>query len=137
MNKIFTTLSIILVIGTMVISCQKEDVANDTSIVVRDNIVYTVHYSVDGITYRLTLFGNEAWHDFVKHMIALAEEGHRVSFRNEKTSSLTASAKEVLTFTTTSSDEAYEWAEKKGREGYEVNIEFDDETGKYICTAIK
>ena len=70
-------------------------------------------------------------------MLALAEEGHRVSFRNENASSQDALTKEVITYTTNDHDDAYTWAEKKLNEGYEVTVEYDRETGKYTCTAIK
>ena len=137
MKKIITTIALLSVLGTLAVSCQKETISEPTAIMAEDSAIYRVSYTVDGITYNLTLIGDDAWQDFVKRMIALAEQGHRVTFRNENSSSQAASAKEVITYTTTSHDDAYEWAEKKGKEGYDVTIEYDERTGKYTCTAIK
>jgi len=70
-------------------------------------------------------------------MLALAEEGHTVSFRNEETALRGDSSKDVVTYTTTSHDDAYKWADKMSNEGYTVTIRFDNETGIYTCNAIK
>ena len=49
MNKTFTTIALIAVLGTMAVSCQKEDSVNPTCLVAEsNNTVYTVCYSVDG-----------------------------------------------------------------------------------------
>ena len=100
------------------------------------NAVYKVRYSIDGVTYQLTLVGEEAWRAFLNRMLALAEEGHIVSFRNENASSQIAPSKETITYTTSNHDDAYEWAAKMGNLGYNVTIIYDERTGKYICIAV-
>ena len=94
-------------------------------------------YTVDGVTRRLTLVGEEAWHDFLNRMFALAEEGHEVSFRNEEAASRIFSAKDSVTYTTKDRDKAYAWADAMIAGGYTVTVTFDKTTGYYTCYAIE
>lgn len=137
MRKIFITIALFAVLGTLAVSCQKENIIDDTCVVAENGTVYTVSYSVDGATHHITLIGEDAWHDFLNRMFALAEEGHEVSLRNEDRASRVLSSKDVVTYTTTNRDDAYAWADKMSDEGYAVTIRFDKETGIYTCNAIK
>lgn len=137
MKRTIITIALFAVLGTLAVSCQKENILGQNAVVAENGTMYTVSYTVDGVTHKITLVGEDAWHDFLHHMIALAEEGHRVSFRNEEAASNAAPTKETVTYTTTNHDDAYKWAEKKINEGYSVTIEYDDRTGIYTCTAIK
>lgn len=137
MRKTFTTVALIAVLGIMAVSCQKENIIDETSIVAENGTVYTVSYAVDGVTHQLTLIGDEAWHDFLNRMLALAEEGHEVTFRNEEAASRVVSTKETVTYTTPDRDEAYAWAEAMGKSGYTVTVTFDKDTKIYTCYAIK
>ncbi len=94
-------------------------------------------YAVDGVTHQLTLVGDEAWHDFLNRMMALAEEGHEVTFRNEEAASRVVSTKETVTYTTSNHDDAYNWAEKMLNDGYAVTIRYDKEKKIYTCYAFK
>lgn len=137
MKKIITTIALLSVLGTLAVSCQKENDSVQTPIEAESSTIYKICYSIDGKSYRITLVGDETWRDFLNRMLALAEEGHRVSFRNENASSQDALTKEVITYTTNDHDDAYTWADKMSNAGYLVNVEYDRETGKYTCTAIK
>ena len=137
MRKIFTTISLLAVLGTLAVSCQKENIIDETSIVEENGNVYTVSYTVNGVTHQLTLVGDDAWHDFLNRMLALAEEGYKVSFRNEETVSRIVSTKEVVTYTTKEREKAYAWADAMVEEGYTVFISFDNDTGIYTCEAVK
>lgn len=137
MRKTFTTIALFAVLGSLAVSCQKENIIDETSIVAENGKVYTVSYTVDGVTHQLTLIGDEAWHDFMNRMFALAEEGYEVSFRNEETASRIVSTKEVVTYSTKDRDKAYAWAEAMAHEGYTVTVSFDKKTGVYTCEALK
>ena len=137
MRKTFTTIALFAVLGTLAVSCQKENIIDETSIVAENGKVYTVSYTVNGVTHQLTLVGDDAWHDFLNRMFVLAEEGHEVTFRNEETASRVVSAKEVVTYSTKNRDEAFSWAEAMIDEGYSVTISFDKKTGVYTCEALK
>ena len=137
MKKKVISIALVAVLGTMAVSCQKENIIDQTNIVAEDAAVYKVRYTVDGATYYLTIVGEDAWHNFLNRMMALAEEGHKVSFRNEEAASRVVPSKDTVTYTTTSHDEAVSWAENMTNQGYEVIIEFDKKTGIYTCTAVK
>ncbi len=137
MRKTFTTIALFAVLGSLAVSCQKENIIDETSIVAENGKVYTVSYTVNGVTHQLTLVGDNAWHDFLNRMFVLAEEGHEVTFRNEETASRIVSAKEVVTYSTKNRDEAFSWAEAMIDEGYSVTISFDKKTGVYTCEALK
>lgn len=137
MRKTFTTIALFAVLGTLAVSCQKENIIDETNIVAENGSVYKVSYTVDGVTQQLTLVGDEAWHDFLNRMVALAEEGHEVTFRNEEAASRVVSSKETVTYTTPNHDDAINWAAKMLDDGYTVTIIFDEENKVYNCYAIK
>ena len=137
MSKTLTTIALFAVRGTLAVSCQKENIIDETNIVAENDTVYKVSYTVDGVTHQLTLVGDEAWHDFLNRMVALAEEGHEVSFRNEEASLRAVSTKEKVTYTTTNQDEALVWSEMMIKDGYTVTISYDKASGIYTCIAIK
>ena len=123
-------------LATLAVSCQKDSFNEETIMVEEQNAVYKVRYSINDVTYHVTLLGDDAWHDFLNRMFALAESGHRVGFRLENVSSQVAFTKDVVTYTTTNHDDAYKWAEIMGGKGYSVTIDYDPRTGIYTCTAI-
>lgn len=137
MSKTLTTIALFAVLGTLAVSCQKENIIDETNIAAENDTVYKVSYTVDGVTHQLTLVGDEAWHDFLNRMVALAEEGHEVSFRNEEASLRAVSTKEKVTYTTTNQDEALVWSEMMIKDGYTVTISYDKASGIYTCIAIK
>ena len=137
MRKTLTTIALFAVLGTLAVSCQKENIFDETNIVAENGSVYKVSYTVDGATHQITLVGDEAWHDFLNRMFALAEEGHEVTFRNEEAASRVVSTKETITYTTPDHDDAYSWASKMVDDGYTVTIIFDEENKVYNCYAIK
>ena len=136
MKRTIISIALLAALVTLAVSCQKDSFNEETTMVSEQNAVYKVWYSIDGVTHQVTLLGDDAWHDFLNRMFALAESGHRISFRLENAPSRVAFTKDVVTYTTTNHDDAYKWAEKMGNEGYEVIIEYDPRTGVYTCTAI-
>lgn len=137
MRKTFTTIALFAVLGALAVSCQKENIIDETNIVAENGSVYKISYTVDGVMHHLTLVGDEAWHDFLNRMLAMAEEGHEVTFCNDEAASRVVPTKEVVTFTTTDHDEAYTWAEKMFNDGYAVTIYYDKDKKTYTCYAIK
>ena len=60
MRKIFITIALFAVLGTLTVSCQKENIIDDTCVVAENGTVFTVSYSVDGATHHITLIGEDA-----------------------------------------------------------------------------
>ena len=135
MKKTLTTVTLFAVLGTLAVSCQKETLTELSPVTTQDE-TYLITYSVDGVSMQTRLNGDEALRAFLHRITALARQGHRVTVRNENTVSQ-ASTKEVVTYRTKSEDDASEWAAKMIMDGYAVEIDYDDKTGEYVCTAAK
>lgn len=141
MKKTIITVALLAVLISLAVSCQKEEAditsATPSTVIAENDTLRTVVYTIDGVSYRLTLLGDQAWHDFLSRMFALAEEGHTVTFFNEEAASRVLPSKVVETHSTSDKDDAYQWSEQKVKEGYTVTIVFDKETGIYTCYAFK
>lgn len=132
MKKTYITLFALL--SMMAFSCQKENFTEVQPAAASEASAYTLRYTVDGTTYHATFQTNAERLSFIRHLVALAREGHSVRIGN--TAGINAS-KEVVTFTTTSSDEAASWAADMESQGYVVDITYDKKKGIYICTATR
>lgn len=137
MNKTIRTIALIAVLGTMTVGCQKEQEIEPQSSVTEIGTVYTVQYAVDGVLHLETLIGEQAWSDFLHRMLALAEEGCEVSVSNENITSRVVATKEVVTYSSSSQEDAYSWCDKMVLSGYTVTITYDKEKNVYNCIAIK
>ncbi|MBR1765467.1 MAG: hypothetical protein IJ745_00330 [Bacteroidales bacterium] len=137
MNKTFRTIALIAVLGTMAVGCQKEQPIELQSSITEIGTVYTVQYSVNGVLHQETLVGEQAWSGFLHCMLALAEEGYEVSVANENISSRAVATKEVVTYSSSSQEDAYSWCDKMVLSGYTVTITYDKEKKVYNCIAIK
>ena len=141
MKKTIITVALLAVLTSLAVSCQKEEAditsATPSTVIAENDTLRTVVYTIDGVSYRLTLVGDQAWHDFLSRMFALAEEGRTVTFFNEEAASRVLPSKVVETHSTSDKDDAYQWAAQKVKEGYTVTVIFDDETGIYTCYAFK
>ena len=138
MNKSIKKMALLLVLSVAAVGCQKETITVEPQTGVEaSGTVYTVRYAINGVTHTETLIGEQAWADFLQRMLALAEEGYRVTISRNVSLEQYPISKEVETFKTKKKAEAYAWAEQKVNEGYLVTIEFNTQTGEYICTAVR
>ena len=134
MKKVIKTIALLTIMGMTATSCQKENIVEPQG-VVADVGFKTIYYTIDGVTAQASFVGEEPWNRFLDWLITLAEEGHRVSFRNANQER--SIKKDVVTYTTKDRDAAYEWASQMENAGYEVFIDYDKTTGVYNCVAIK
>ena len=137
MNKSVKAIALCGVLVLTAASCQKENLIENPGVVTQARTVRTVSYTVDGVRRSITLVGDDAWHDFLHHMLALAEEGHAVSFRNGENTAHVAAAKETVTYTTQDKDAAFAWCDAMYQAGYSVTIDYNPSTNTYYCTATK
>ena len=135
MKKTIKTVALIAVLGLGAAGCQKEQetVLPDPS--AEQTTIYTVSYVVDGVVQETTLYGEQAWTDFLLGMFALAREGHFVCINGDNVNA--TAAKETVVHTTQSEEDALNWSKQKIREGYVVNISYNPRTGVYTCTAVR
>ena len=138
MSKRIRTMALLAVLSVAAVSCQKETIVVDSQTGVEESdTVYTVCYTINGVTHTETLIGEQAWADFLQRMLALAEEGYQVTVSRNADTAQYAMSKEVVTYKTKKKVEAYAWMEQKLEEGYAVTIEYNPQTGEYTCTAIR
>lgn len=134
MRKTFISIVLLSVLGSIAVSCQKEKLIDQTAFVSETR---TIYYTIDGVSYTISLKNEDAWREFLEHLFALAEEGHIVTFRNEVAISSIATPKDTVKYNTTNKDDAYAWSEKMNNAGYFVTISYDKEKGVYNCIAIR
>ena len=136
MKKEIKKIALLAVLSMVAMGCQKETIVVPQAGIEESGTVYTVRYTVNGVTHTETLIGDQAWADFLQRMLALAEEGYRVTMSRNGETAQYADSKEVVTYKTKDKKAAYDWIEEKVAEGYEVSISFNPQTGEYTCTAI-
>ncbi len=133
----FKPVVLLSVLCIAAVGCQKETIVEHNTGMQQTMRVRTVTYSIDGVTQQIVIRGDEAWMDFLKQLTALARQGRRIQFRCEESRATTSTTKEVVTYTTTSENDAMIWCDKMTNEGYSVTMVYDEKQGKFICTAIK
>ncbi len=139
MKKTIINISILCILATTTISCQKETFTeqSNTPIEVFGENTINLCYTVDGIQHFYPIHNNGEWDTFWELVIALAHDGHNVQVMNERSISIDLSTKETLVYTTQNEQEATNWMKARLLEGYKVSFVFDEETGKYICIAVR
>ena len=125
----------LLLVG-MATSCQKDgemissqelsqkSLAQETSI---------IFYWVDGEEHYQKYVSQEEYNEIFDYLIILAEEGHTIDIEGNNNPEY-APAKKVG-FKTSDREEIKEWGKKMVKQGYNVKITFDSETGTYKGTA--
>jgi hypothetical protein len=134
MKKTIIKVAILALLGAFAVSCQKEAAPVTSSVCSQSE--YNVRYSIDNRIYHANLQSSEEWHTFLSDMLALARQGHRITIQKPTSSNQTAAPKEIKTHETDNYDDAIAWMKMMIELGYEVTIEYDEETGIYIVTAI-
>ena len=133
MKRNIISVALLAVLSAMAVSCQKENIIEPQIAIEEVSTVRIVSYTIDDITYKITLHGDEEWDNFIESMMTLSEEGHRVSILNESVSVKPIATKDTQVFTTKDSNKAKAWAKEKGDEGYIVEISCNN--GLYVCVA--
>ena len=138
MNKTVKTIALVGLgaLGMAMTGCQKEmPVANEMSTEV--GMARQISYTVDGNTRIVTFHDDAEYEAFWDHVFATVHKGSKVSLRGGNGTSGPAYAKEVVTYTTTSKEEARNWAKSMVEQGYTVDISYDEGTGVYTCIATR
>ena len=135
MIKTVKTVALFMLLGTLAVSCQKENMVEPNATEAQACTVRAVSYTIDGVEHITVLHGDEEWDAFLSWMLALSKEGREVSYRNLSATISTTQSKEVITYTTTSEEDAIAWGKKMGDAGYEVTIVFDSDLKAWVCIA--
>jgi len=136
MNK-KQTLALLAVLSLASAGCQKERIVEPPvqNMAENDDSACDIIYSVDGVAGRLTVRNASERLAFIRRMMSLAEEGHRVTFRQDGSTVNVLAPKDTQTFSSKKKSEVEAWAEEMFLLGYQVTIEFNEDTGMYIGTA--
>ncbi|MBQ6096472.1 MAG: hypothetical protein IJK99_01880 [Bacteroidales bacterium] len=137
MKKKIIPIALLAVLSLAATSCQKETIEKPSVQIQQSISVRNITYTIDGATFHQSIRGEQNWLAFIDWMSSLAKEGHTVIFRNDNTYNASQSSKERVEYTTSDKDDANKWCNNMIAQGYEVQMYFDDTTGKYICIAIK
>ena len=138
MKRTINTIALLTVLTVAAAGCQKETIAVEPQTGVEtSDTVYTVRYSVNGVTHTETIIGEQAWAEFLQRMLALAEEGYKVTVSRNTETIQYSMAKDVVTFKTKKKAEAYAWVDAMTENGYDVTVTYNPQTGEYTCVAIK
>ena len=138
MKKTIRTIALMAVLGLVAVGCQKESsLSPQSTATYEEATIHSVNYTIDGVSRNASFVSEEEWEVFLYRLIAKAEEGYSVSFRNANTGPNMKQSREIVTHTTRSRKDAYEWSDAMEAKGYTVHIDYDKTTGVYTCTAIK
>ncbi len=137
MKKNLLLVALMTVLVMMTVGCQKEKFKETETTVKQNSELRIVDYTIDKTVYHTILYTEAQWEEFLNNMITLSEQGHEVCFVKNSVVTMDSAAKDYLTTTATTRQEAKAWAEMKVNEGYTVAISYNSNTGKYTCIAYK
>ena len=133
MKQTIRTIALFMALTVAASGCQKEmTTLQPEAVSITEN---TVHYSADNLMGNASLQTDADWDEFITRMFALAREGYEVTVYSGSTSS--AMTKETVTYVTDDENDAKNWAIMMIKDGYNVTILFDEETGAWTCIAVK
>ena len=135
MKRNIISVALFVVLSTMAVSCQKENIVEPISTVSEISNARKVLYSIDGVEHTVILRGDEAWTNFIRSMMSLTEEGHSVRIANENASVRQHATKDTHIYTTKDPDDATAWTQKMLNDGYSVSVAYSN--GVYTCIASK
>lgn len=133
----FIHVALIAVLGTTAVSCQKEEIVIPQNIIAETTAKYTISYSINGVNYNALLHNDTELDVLLHQLLALARQGNTIVISDNVLSSRTIPTKEKIIYTTNNEDEAFRWAADRTKEGYTVEISFNEHTGIFTCTAVK
>ena len=141
MKKLMKVVALCSVVSLMTVGCQKEeyDVANPGTSASASRVVCTIQYYIDGIQHRKVISNENEMQVFMEWLFSLAREGRSIMyFDADKVGQCPfVVGKDVKTYHTADSQKAKEWCDRMKEAGYEVQIEFNERTGEFECTATR
>ena len=139
MNKIIKKVALFTLLSIAATGCQKEEIIHNCPVasITEASTAYTMQYTIDGVIHSQRIHNKKEYSLFIHKMLALAEEGHNVTFFNEDKVSQNASTKEVHYYSTKDKNEAYNWAHSMSEAGYFVSVTYDEHTNTYNCVAYR
>lgn len=139
MNKKVLSVALLVALGFVATSCQKEntlDFASGTT-TSKASTVYTVQYVVNGILHSESFQDEEDVDALLMYLMSLVREGYDVIVFDNNYNLNTHSSKEVVNYTALTDADATKWARNKMQEGYSVHVFYDKSNNTFICKAYR
>ena len=134
MKKVFRKAVYLSFLAMAMTGCQKE-----SNVALLGNEIHQpigqMQYTMDDVTHTLPIFDYKDMNQLIDNMFALAKDGYTVEIQNN--SRVSVKYDEVITFKTTSEEEAKAWTTNMLFLGYDVTVSYDEDSGVYTCIARK
>ena len=126
-----------LVLVGMATSCQKDSEMEPSQELSQKSLAQEtsiLFYKIDGEEYYKKFSSEKELNEYIDYLIKLTSKGHIILIEsNEKPN---YAPEDNRTFKTNDKLEMKEWLKEMKSYGYDVELEFDEETGTYKGTAI-
>ena len=125
--------------GTMV-SCQKDDEMVPSQELSQKSLAQEtpiLFFWIDGEEHYRKFDSQEEREEFIRHLIHLTFEGHIITIESNNKPEFAPEEKDQQKFETADMEEFEAWIIKMNNNGYRVDIDFDEESGKMIGTATR
>lgn len=132
-----TTITLIVLMGMLATGCTKDTFVEANTSATEVSGTYNLTYSINGTVHNVSFRTEGEYKAFLQYLMRLARENGEVRLTSRGSFTGLTLTKEKLTFTTKSIEEASAWAAEKLELGYDVTVEYNEETGIYTCIAIK
>ena len=119
--------------GTMV-SCQKDSEMEPSQELSQKSLAQetsTLFFKIDGKEYYKKFNSPEVREDFISYLISLTLRGHIITIQSNGSSEYAPEETDKQEIETADKLEIKDWTIKMSKEGYEVEINFDKETGTF------
>lgn len=124
--------------ASLMAACQKDIVAVDKANIDKQVVSQkTLSYCVNGERASCVLSNEADLCAFLQEMLLIAERGIPVVIYGESGNTFSIGSKEIVTYSTSDKYDATTWCQKMVNDGYDVSIEYDTNTGLFVCTATK
>ena len=123
-----------LVLVGMATSCQKDDEMISSQELSQKSLAQetsTLFFKIDGKEYYKKFNSPEVREDFISYLISLTLRGHIITIQSNGSSEYAPEETDKQEIETADKLEIKDWTIKMSKEGYEVEINFDKETGTF------
>ena len=125
--------------GTMV-SCQKDDEMVPSQELSQKSLAQEtpiLFFWIDGEEHYRKFDSQEEREEFMRYLIHLTFEGHIITIESNNMPEFAPKEKDQQKFETTDIEEFDAWLKEMNNNGYRVDINFDEGSGKMIGTATR
>ena len=143
-NKIVKMLLLSVAVSGTMASCQKDEILSEMVVPSHEmsqkllaHQELTLRYWIDGVEHNQEYASQQEMDNYICYLIGLTREGKTIIIQGSENPSYAPAETDTKTFTTSDEVEMKKWSKEMRIKGYDVEIDFDEETGLYTGTATK